>query len=112
MTSVCCVDSSSIVELTYVLIVSTFNSFYYYINVANSNTEWEIFVNGVSQNIYSSSSSGFSNCTYLKSINLIQLGNYIPGSLNITIVVLGSESGPLDRRSASDPMSLEVNMLL
>ena len=100
--------SSSIVELTHVLIVSTFNSFYYFINVANSNTEWEVFVNGVSQNTYSSSSSGFSNCTYLKSTNLIQLGS----SLNITIVVLGSESGPLGRRSASDPLSLEVNMLL
>ena len=104
MTSVCCVDSSSIVELTHVLIVSTFNSFYYFINVANSNTEWEVFVNGVSQNTYSSSSSGFSNCTYLNGIYLIQFGNSL--NLNFTLMVLGSESGP------SDPWSLEVNMLL
>ena len=99
-------DFSSIVELKHVLIV--FNSFYYYINVANSNTEWEVFVNGVSQDTFSSKSNGFNNCTYLRSTNLIQLGI----SLNITIVVVGSESGLLDRRSASDPWSLEVNMLL
>ena len=102
MLPVCCLASSSIVELTHVLIVIDF--FTYYINVANSNTEWEVFVNGVSQNTYSSSSRGFNNCTYLNGIYLIQFGNSL--NLNFTLMVLGSESGP------SDPWSLEVNMLL
>ena len=100
------------VELTRLdtfFVVSTFGSFYYYINVANSNAKWEVFVNGVSQDTFSSNSNGFTNCTYVRSTNLIQLDV----SLNITIVVIGSVTGTLaDRASTADPWSLEVNMLL
>ena len=112
MTPVCCLAFSPIVELTRLdtfLLVSSFGSFYYYINVANFNTQWKVFVNGVSQDTFSSNSSGFTNCTYVRSTNLIQLDV----SMNITIVVLGSVSKTLmDRSSTSDPWSLEVNMLL
>ena len=112
MTPVCCLAFSPIVELTRLdtfLVVSSFGSFYYYINVANSNAQWKVFVNGVSQDTFSSNSSGFTNCTYVRSTNLIQLDV----SLNITIVVLGSVTENLvDRSSTADPWSLEVNMLL
>ena len=100
------------VEITRIdtfLVVSSFGSFYYYINVANSNAKWEVFVNGVSQDTFSSNNNGFTNCTYVRSTNLIQLDV----SLNITIVVLGSVTGTLSNRaSTADPWSLEVNMLL
>ena len=90
-------------RLDSVLVVINFG-YSYYINVANSNTEWEVFVNGVSQNTYFSYTSGFTNCTYLQS-------NFIDTQLditqNITVVVVG-----LEPESVSDSWSLEVNMLL
>ena len=101
-------------ELTHldtVLVVTSFG-YFYYINVANSNTEWEVFVNGVSQNTYFSYSSGFTNCTYLNSSTLIH--TQLDVSQNITVVVIGLEpqSENLDRLSTSDSWSFEVNMLL
>ena len=82
----------------------------YYINVVNSNTEWEVFVNGVSQNTYFSYSSGFTDCTYVNSSNLIHA---LPNvSQNITVVAIGSDSEIMDRSSTSDSWSLEVNMML
>ena len=103
------------VELTrldIILVVTSFD-YFYYINVANSNTEWEVFVNGVSQNTYFSYSSGFTNCTYLKSSSFIH-SIQLDVSQNITVVVVGLEpqSETLDRLSSADPWSLEVNMLL
>ena len=106
-------SSSKVVTHTSWWAVDTSLGYFYYINVVNFNTEWEVFVDGVSQNTYSSNSSGFSNCTYIKSSNMIH--TQVNLSENITVVVHGpeTESQTLERLStSSDPWSLEVNMLL
>lgn len=93
------------------VLVDTSLDYFYFMNVANSNAKWEIFVNGVSQKTYSSNSSGFANCTYFKSSNATLYPLDVPQ--NVTVVVLGSESETLDRSSKqSDSWSLEVNALL
>ena len=79
-------------------------SFVFYINVVNSNTEWEVFFNGVSQKTYFSTSSGFANCTY-QSSNSIQSQKAI--APNITVLVHGSDS-----LSTSDSWSFEVNNMM
>jgi hypothetical protein len=83
-------------------------SFSYYINVVNFNTQWEVIVNGVSQETYS---AGVSNCTYVNSPNMIH--SQLELTQNITVVVHGSETDALTGLSASesDSWSLEVNML-
>ena len=85
-------------------------SFSFYINVVSFNTQWEVFVNGVSQETYT---AGVSNCTYVNSSNTIH--SRLELTQNITVVVHGSESvvDALTELSTSDSdsWSLEVNML-
>ena len=90
--------------LFFFFVVSSFG-YFYYMNVANFNSKWQIFVNGIWQNNYSSNSSGFSNCTYFKSSNATRYQVDVPQ--NVTVVALGSESS-----NKSSMWSLEVNMLL
>ena len=63
-------------------------SFVFYINVVNFNTEWEVFFNGVSQTTYSSTSTGFANCTYQSSRSI---QSQVAISPNITLLVHGSD---------------------
>ena len=63
-------------------------SFVFYINVVNFNTEWEVFFNGVSQTTYSSTSTGFANCTYQSSRSI---QSQVAISPNITVLVHGSD---------------------
>ena len=84
------------------LLVAT--SFIFYINVVNFGTEWEIFFNGVSQNTYNSTSTGFANCTYQSSSSV---QSQVAISPNITVLVHGS-----DGLSASESFSFEVNNMM
>ena len=84
-------------------------SFSFYINVVSFNTQWEVFVNGVSQETYT---AGVSNCTYVNSSNMIH--SRLELTQNITVVVHGSvvdHHDALTELSTSDSWSLEVNML-
>lgn len=81
------------------------SGFYYYFNVVNYNTMWEVFINGRSD--YKFSTYTTTNCTYFQSYVTATSSSPLPPTQNITVVVYGS-----DRSSAAGPWSLEFNKLL
>ncbi|KAF8806369.1 hypothetical protein BYT27DRAFT_7190922 [Phlegmacium glaucopus] len=80
--------------------------FYYYFNVVNYNTMWEVFINGESQRTFYSYTTD--NCTYFESY-FPSSSAFLSPNQNLTVVVHGSDS--VDP-TASGPWSLEVNKFL